>query len=235
MSLLAILTASLLGSPHCAGMCGGFVAFYAGNSRASFIPHLSYNLGRLTTYLSLGLLAGFLGQSVEVVGELQGFQSIAALFTGVLLVYWGIRGLVWRKPFGAEHSDSALFRQVKKLMKVVAEDQESSWGAKAYLLGAVTTLLPCGWLYAFLAIAAGTASPLSALLVMFVFWIGTLPVMVTLAGITGVLSWKMRQYVPMVTSLLLIVAGVFAMMGHVGIPGAASHAHHHHHHHQIVP
>ena len=55
----SVLLASLLGSPHCAGMCGGFVCFYSGqDGRGQTRAHAAYNLGRLVSYLVLGLLAG---------------------------------------------------------------------------------------------------------------------------------------------------------------------------------
>ena len=47
--------------------------------------------------------------------------------------------------------------------------------AHALATGLLTTLLPCGWLYAFVALAAGTASAPLGALVMLTFWIGTLP------------------------------------------------------------
>ena len=60
-----VLMASLVGSVHCAGMCGGFVCFYAGagvNDASSPRPsllhaHALYNIGRLLSYLILGALA----------------------------------------------------------------------------------------------------------------------------------------------------------------------------------
>ena len=45
-----MLVASLLGSAHCAGMCGGFVCFYSGGTgatRATLRAHAPYNGGRL--------------------------------------------------------------------------------------------------------------------------------------------------------------------------------------------
>ena len=62
----SVLVASLLGSPHCAGMCGGFVCFYAAQGgRGQARAHAAYNFGRLFSYLVLGLLAGALGRTLE--------------------------------------------------------------------------------------------------------------------------------------------------------------------------
>ena len=55
--LIGILSASLLGSWHCAGMCGPFASFMGTTQRYPVIRQLGYHLGRLTTYLSLAILA----------------------------------------------------------------------------------------------------------------------------------------------------------------------------------
>ena len=51
----AVLVASLLGSLHCAGMCGAFVAFAVigspGHQPSRVALNTAYNLGRLITYL----------------------------------------------------------------------------------------------------------------------------------------------------------------------------------------
>ena len=69
-AIFAILVASLLGSVHCAGMCGGFVCFYAAGARTTLATHVAYNLGRLVSYLLLGVMAGLVGMSVDRAGAL---------------------------------------------------------------------------------------------------------------------------------------------------------------------
>ena len=67
----AILLVSLVGSPHCAGMCGPFIAFCVGTEKQSPSRHAAvqgaYHGGRLLSYLLLGVVAGLLG-----VGDLLG-------------------------------------------------------------------------------------------------------------------------------------------------------------------
>jgi len=59
--ILAIFAASVLGSLHCAGMCGAFVAIAVqdrGNWRRHASLQAAYHGGRLASYLSLGIAAG---------------------------------------------------------------------------------------------------------------------------------------------------------------------------------
>ncbi|HSL52590.1 MAG TPA: sulfite exporter TauE/SafE family protein, partial [Candidatus Deferrimicrobiaceae bacterium] len=92
MSVLiaTVLGASLLGSAHCAGMCGGFVGFYTGTTpggrrRPLLLAHLAYNGGRLGVYAALGAAAGALGAALDTTGGvLLGIQRTAAIVSGVL-------------------------------------------------------------------------------------------------------------------------------------------------------
>ncbi len=93
-----VFAASLLGSLHCAGMCGGFVSFYAGADtsrgiRRSF-SHLAYNGGRLVTYTVLGVLFGWLGKAVDRAGSMAGVGRLAYLAAAVLMIAWGVWSLL---------------------------------------------------------------------------------------------------------------------------------------------
>lgn len=181
---LAVLVASLLGSVHCAAMCGAFVCFYASAESASTPSswrdaagaHAAYNLGRLVSYLMLGVAGGTVGHALNAAGMFAGIQRTAAIVAGTLMIIWGGYSLVvalgvrvhtvavpdaWRRAMGG-----ALLR-LRGQPPVV----------RAAATGLATTLLPCGWLYAFVVTAAATGSASGGAMVMSVFWIGTLPVM----------------------------------------------------------
>ena len=70
----------------------------------------------------------------------------------------------------------------QRLARIVAKTAgplvNSQSAAAPFFIGLVTTLLPCGWLYTFVALALAAANPLNACLIMFAFWLGTLPVMI---------------------------------------------------------
>ncbi|MCB0345206.1 MAG: sulfite exporter TauE/SafE family protein [Bdellovibrionales bacterium] len=231
ISLIAVFIASLLGSPHCAGMCGGFVGLYASKTNSSVSSHIAYNLGRLLTYSILGATAGLAGSSLDIAGQLVGFQRVAAAVTGILLIYWGVSGLIGRKPIGTFSGSiwTKLFSPIHR--RLLTNDRERNWTLNAFTIGAVSTFLPCGWLYAFAALAAATASPFEGTLVMIVFWTGTLPVMATLGGILNVLGSKGRQFAPRLTAVLFIIAGAASLFSHLDLLPGAGHAHHAHHQH----
>jgi len=84
-------------------------------------------------------------------------------------------------------------------------------------LGLSTTLVPCGWLYAFVATAAGTGSVISALTVMLVFWVGTLPALVTTGlGLRGLFS-RFGSRARTISASLIAVSGLVLLGMRVNI------------------
>ena len=84
---------------------------------------------------------------------------------------------------------------------------------RASLLGLSSTFLPCGWLYAYAVIAAGTGSPWRGMIVMAVFWAGTVPILVGLGTSVQLLAGTFRKKIPVLTSIALIVVGLVVLAG----------------------
>jgi sulfite exporter TauE/SafE len=209
----SVLLASLIGSPHCAGMCGGFVCFYAGqDGRGRNLAHVAYNLGRLVSYLALGLLAGSVGQVLDRAGAAAGLHRAAAVGAGAVMLAWGLAAL--SVALGARLPSVAApgFLRVRfsaAMQRVHAQPPP----VRALTLGLVTTLLPCGWLWIYVATAAGTGSVPSAMLVMTAFWLGTVPMM---AGV-GIAAQRaigpLRKRLPVFTAAILVVLGLLTLGG----------------------
>ena len=221
MSFIAIFFASLIGSPHCAGMCGAFASISGANSnlRDSLLGITLYHFGRLNTYLLLGMLAAYLGKALNIGGELIGVANLAAILAGVLLIYWGIQGL--RKD-GSGILASASFGAVGALSAKVMSVADKLGGEKAkpYLLGLISTFLPCGWLYSFFAVAAAAGAlhgALAGVWVMLAFWLGTLPILTSLGLASKYLVSIKGKLMPRLTYCLLVVGGLFSIFGRVGL------------------
>lgn len=215
----AIMLASLTGSLHCAGMCGAFVAFAVGaggnlerDSRAKL--HVSYNVGRLLTYAVLGVFAGLVGASLDLAGDLVGVQRFAALLAGGSMVAFGVIAIL--RINGVRLPKAP----VPKPMRVGVEKGFRAVRGKppvvrAFVTGLLTTLLPCGWLYAFVIVAAGTGDPVWGGLAMMSFWVGTLPVLVGVGvGVTGVVDrlTGFGHRVPLLAACLVVGVGMFTLM-----------------------
>jgi len=210
-----IFLASLLGSLHCAGMCGAFVLFAIGagdpNTRASKKTLMAaYHAGRLATYVGLGAVAGMLGSVVDLTGNLVGLQRAAAIGAGVLMVGFGVITLLrvsgvkikqMRLPGGVEKAVSTAHRRTMALPPM----------GRAVATGLLTTLLPCGWLYAFVITAAGTAHAATGALVMAAFWTGTLPALTVLGLGIQKLSAPLAKRLPAITASAIVAVGLYTI------------------------
>ncbi|MFA7330046.1 MAG: sulfite exporter TauE/SafE family protein [Candidatus Delongbacteria bacterium] len=216
----AVLGASLLGSLHCAGMCGGFVAFYAGGDRSSglsrALSHAAYSLGRLLTYVLLGIMAGILGRALDLAGAAAGLQRGAAIAAGVLMMVWGLVMLLQVRGVRISTHLPPVFQRL--VQEALGQLGDKPPVVKALTLGLLSTLLPCGWLYAFAITAAGTGDPVQGALVMAAFWLGTLPVLLTLGMSVQALAGPLRRHLPLVSALILLCIGAWTVLDRARIP-----------------
>ncbi|MDQ7007182.1 MAG: sulfite exporter TauE/SafE family protein [Acidobacteriota bacterium] len=213
--VVTVFLASLLGSLHCAAMCGPLVAVYAGADPSRGwrrgIGHACYSGGRLVAYGILGAAAGSLGAALDLAGSLAGVQRVTAILAGVLIALWGVVSLLQLR--GVDVGRLALPASVQRLLgRLMAQLREKPPMVRALVIGLASALLPCGWLYAFVVAAAGTSSALRGALVMAVFWAGTLPVMVSLGFGLQAMAGPLRRHLPTISAVALIVVGLLAVV-----------------------
>ena len=215
--IATVLTMSVLGSLHCAGMCGGLMFFALGSDqdrtkKARVRLQSAYHGGRLLTYSILGVIAGFLGQAIDFGGGFVGIQQGAMVFAGVMMIGFGLITLARINGIQIKHIGVP-----SPIRKLVENAQRAAFGLtpfkRALTIGLLTALLPCGWLYAFVFLAAGTASPIFGGLTMASFWLGTLPVMVSLGAGIQLLTGRLNAKLPVITAFAVILVGCMTAMG----------------------
>lgn len=209
---LTVFGASLFGSLHCAGMCGPFVLLYS-TEQAKWKTHIFYHGGRLLTYAVLGALAGTLGSLVDIGGALIGIAQLATILSGALIAIWGALSLS-RASTGASHPHSA-----GRPRLILAKLQSLSFSASRFVmhrpplvralgLGLISGLLPCGWLYAFAAVAGGTGSATWGSITMVAFWLGTLPALIAVAIAARSFLGPIGRRAPWFAALSLVLVGL---------------------------
>ncbi|MEC9374591.1 MAG: sulfite exporter TauE/SafE family protein [Planctomycetota bacterium] len=220
--ILAVFIASLSGSLHCAGMCGAFVAFAvtgADPSKKSGVaaPLAAYHVGRLLTYATLGAIAGALGAAIDLGGAAVGLQRAAAVFAGVMMVGFGV--IVLLRHRGVKLPRAPLPPGMTRLVtRAHAFAARQAPVARGLLIGLSTTLLPCGWLYAFVITAAGTASAPLGALTMTVFWLGTLPILTGIGLGARRLLGPLNRHAPVMIAAGLVIVGLFTISHRIAAP-----------------
>ncbi len=226
--LFGVLVASLVGSIHCAAMCGGFVCIYSGASAprglANLPAHLAYNGGRLLSYVALGVLAGAIGARVDDLGRLAGFSRGAAVLAGALMVLWAL-GIIAASLGVRVPGTLAPAWAKRRLGGALVAMRDRPPVARAAVTGLLTTLLPCGWLYTFVVTAGGTGSPLAGAGVMAAFWLGTVPILLALGLGAQRLLGPMARRLPLASAALVLVLGLLSIAGRVHPPAMHMGAH----------
>jgi uncharacterized protein len=190
--ILPALLMGVLGSAHCAVMCGGVAAAACGRPKAS----ITFNLGRVATYALLGAIAGAFGAMSTIFAvALRPLAAIALLGLGLHLA--GITNVFTT----VEKLGLPLWRKLAPLTQRPLH---------ATVLGAVWGFVPCGLVYAALAVAASTGSAVTGALAMLAFGAGTLPVMTLIGAVAGslVMRFLARPLVRRTAGLFVLVLGV---------------------------
>jgi sulfite exporter TauE/SafE len=212
---VSVLAASALGSLHCVGMCGGLVGFYAtGQTGAAprWAPHAAYHLARLLAYTALGAAAGQLGASLDALGASAGAGQLGLVVAVSTLALCGALALGGRQrlaQLARSRPEGGLLRRLERTLGALTyrlRERPPIWRASA--LGLSSALLPCGWLYAFVALAAATGSAGGGALLLLAFWSGTVPALLGLGiGLQRVAA-PLRARVPRLGAALITLACV---------------------------
>jgi len=216
----AVFAASVMGSLHCAAMCGPLVGSLAcGPGSGSAQQQASYHAGRLLMYGSLGVLAGALGSAVNLVGSYAGFVDIAGIVAGVLILVAGLGSLA--ATLGIRVPEFVRTTGVQRWLGQRLTRSGMGPLVRAAVLGVSSALLPCGWLYAFVIVAAGTGSPVWGGIVLVAFWGGTVPALLGVSAIVNRLGGALKQHVPLLSAALFVALGLGTILHRVNIPAHA--------------
>jgi sulfite exporter TauE/SafE len=226
----SVFLASLVGSTHCAGMCGGIAAFCAGagesTGRRSMAATAAYHAARGASYAAVGAAAGAFGRLLDAGGAVVGLQRGAAVAAGVAVALVGVALL--SSAGGLDAGRVALPAWLRDALAVIHRAAAAmSPVRRAISIGFATPLLPCGWLWAFALVAAGTGSVAWGAAVMLAFWAGTVPLLALLGVGIASLGGARRQLLTALAGLAMVAVGVHtaAMRASLAVPVAERLAH----------
>lgn len=213
---LALLAAMLLaglvgGGTHCIGMCGPFVLAQT-TARLESVPAaqmsefhrlagaalIPYHLGRATTYITLGAMAGAVGRTVRSIPGLDWIAAGWLFFAAAMFLAYAIFGSGLLR--GAAAKESRWGRVLGDLARPMFARPT---GIRGYVLGMMLGFLPCGLLYAALAVAAGSGGAAGGAAAMAAFAAGTVPGLV-FTGFAGHLAAGRWRRVAVVAAPLLM-------------------------------
>lgn len=214
---LAVFVASILGSTHCITMCGP-IAITVNNS-SGYIS--LYHIGRLLSYLTLGLLAGLIGETF-LSNNFSIVSTISIILISAFFIYTGYK-LVRGKPLE--------FLPSKTISSIISRPAKWSLNQskplRSLTLGIVNGFLPCGWVYIFVIGAVATKSPLYSAGILFIFWLGTVPALSAFPYLYRRVFKNAPRKLSIAAGVILIVVGLANISLHL-LPNNHNHNHHVH-------
>lgn len=193
----AVIAASIIGSIHCIGMCGALALTADTQNKRGL---MNYHLGRLLGYFSVGALAGFLG-SEFINSEMKYISLVSSIFLGATFLVIGFN-IIKKGKLQIKQPDFLKMFYQNKISGLL--ESKTPRSVSSFLIGLLSPLLPCGWLYGFILVAVATNNALWGGILLTSFWIGTLP---ALSG----LSLLARKPVKLFNNRATLFFGIFLM------------------------
>lgn len=214
-SFLAALIVGVIGATHCIGMCGGIAGLLAIggkdlNTFGKIGRALTFNLGRIASYVTAGAIAGLVGSTLISALPVELALTVAATISAVFALLMALYILGWdRVLFRIERFAGKWWRYLQPLSQKYLPARNPS---HALLLGAIWGWLPCGLVYSMLAWALASGSAITGASLMLGFGLGTLPSLLTL-GIAGswIAQWRKLASVRYIAGSVLIVLAIITL------------------------
>lgn len=205
------LMLGVLGSMHCIGMCGPIALAIPHKGKTTFSifsEAFIYNLGRVFTYSTMGLILGLVGSSFK----LAGVQEQLSLIVGLIILL----GVIIPKKYYSRLNDTKKISFFVSKIKLKFQKLLKSKSLISLLfIGILNGMLPCGLVYIALAGSFASGNALTSTMYMAAFGFGTLPVMATIFISKNLLTNNIRQkinklmpYGIALVALLMILRGL---------------------------
>lgn len=226
---LMALGMGFFGSPHCLGMCGGVVTAFGLSmqsltARQKTFLMATYHFGRLTSYVLLGLLAGFVGTTV--LEPLLANNNLPRVLLGAVLILVGFSMLGLPFLTQLEKLGGQVWQKMSPIRQKVFP---LNTFPKAFGAGILWGFLPCGLVYGALMMAVVGRDSLTGAVLMFAFGLGTLPMLVATQGtILSLQSYIKRFRLRQANGVAMALSGLAVIFLPMAMHGLHGHDHAHH-------
>jgi sulfite exporter TauE/SafE len=211
--LLSAFLLGLAGSFHCVGMCGPIAFILPIDKSSPFkmaFQTIFYHLGRLLTYSLIGLLFGLLGKGLS----LAGIQQQLSIIIGVLMI--AIFFIPFNKLLSINFSSpiSKLVVQLKKQLGTFLKRRSNS---SIFIIGILNGFLPCGLVYMAVIGSIAMASAYSGAFYMFLFGLGTIPLMTVAVYLGNFINIAVRNKIQKMIPVFVVIIGILFILRGLGL------------------
>lgn len=211
--LYSAIILGLISSFHCIGMCGPIAMMLPvdrNNPAKKTTQIFTYQLGRLTAYSSLGLVFGLLGKGLFIAG----LQQQLSIIVGVLMI---IVAVVPEKVFARYNFSKPVYKVISSVKSSLGKQFKNKSYKSLFTIGLFNGYLPCGMVYVALFGAIAMQSVPVGTLYMFLFGLGTIPMMSAVVYIANFITPKTRNTIQKFIPILTIAIGMLFIVRGLGL------------------
>ncbi|WP_396192733.1 sulfite exporter TauE/SafE family protein [Flavobacterium sp.] len=211
--LYTALFFGLISSFHCIGMCGPIAMMLPvdhKNPSKKALQILTYHLGRLTAYGSLGLIFGILGRGFY----LAGFQQTISITVGILMI---LIVVIPEKIFAKYNFSRPIYQLISKVKTALGSQFKRKSADALFTIGFLNGLLPCGLVYAALFGAIAMQNVTLSISYMLLYGLGTIPMMSAVVYVSNFLSFPIRNKLQKVIPIVSVIIGTLFILRGLGL------------------
>nr|WP_315182974.1 sulfite exporter TauE/SafE family protein [uncultured Flavobacterium sp.] len=203
----------LISSLHCIGMCGPIALMLPvdrNNPAKKTTQIITYHLGRLTAYGTIGLIFGLLGKGFF----LAGIQQQLSIFIGIAMI---VIVLVPERIFAKYNFSKPVFKLISKIKTTLGSQFKNKSYKSLYTIGLLNGFLPCGMVYVALFGAIAMQSASYGVLYMILFGLGTVPLMSSVVYLNSFLTLSFRNKIQKAIPYVAILIGILFILRGLGL------------------
>lgn len=210
---MALFVIGVLTSFHCIAMCGGInlsqSAGAAKKNQSVLKSNIAYQMGRLISYSLLGGVIGAIGKAVSLNQQVKGIITIAAGMWMLAMAFHILGVLQPFKKFQFSH------RWIEKIGVHIA-------GKGAFVIGFLNGFMPCGPLQSMQIYALSTGSFLKGMLSMFLFCLGTIPLLFLFGYVGGRLNSRFSGIMFKCSGIIVLLMSFSMLQNGLALAGISN-------------
>lgn len=211
--LYSALIFGLISSFHCIGMCGPIALMLPldrMNQTKKVTQIITYHLGRLFAYATIGFIFGMLGKGFL----LAGFQQKTSIIIGIFIVFIVVTP---EKVFANFNFSKPVFKAITKIKSALGSQFKDKSYKSLFTIGLLNGFLPCGMVYVALFGAVAMQSPSVGVLYMILFGLGTIPVMSSVVYLNNFITISLRNKIQKAIPYIAVFIGILFILRGLGL------------------
>jgi hypothetical protein len=203
----------LISSLHCIGMCGPIALMLPvdrKNPAKKIIQIVTYHIGRLAAYATIGLVFGLIGRGFF----LAGMQQKLSIFIGISII---VVILIPERTFAQYNFSKPVFKLISKIKTNLGSQFKNKSYKSLFTIGLLNGFLPCGMVYVALFGAIAMQSASLGVLYMILFGLGTVPMMSSVVYLNSFLTIPIRNKIQKAIPYVGVIIGVLFILRGLGL------------------